>query len=104
MAKRPAGACDGRKNTSNGRRIMKRTTLSLLALSSLICGMGGLGCVGVRSASAPSEGIMEVSEPAYIVEGGYPPGCYYVGDNVWWGGRSYTKQVFKQTIVQNNIR
>jgi hypothetical protein len=65
------------------------------------------GCV--VTAEPATYGTVVYSDPppdqrVYIYDPGYPPGCYYYGDEVYYEGRAYPRDVFVERVVNVNIR
>ncbi len=64
------------------------------------------GCIVTAEPVAP--GVVVTAEPppdqrVYIYDPGYPPGCYYYGDDVYYEGRAYRRDVFVNRVVNVNI-
>ena len=72
----------------------------------LLAGLSA-GCIVTAEPVAPSVEVAAEPPPdqrVYIYDPGYPPGCYYYGDDVYYEGRAYRRDVFVSHVVNVNIR
>jgi len=88
---------------------MKRKLIIGLKLASMLMApllaVNGCQVTPQRDASVATDpDVVAVDEPDYIIDVGYPPGCYYEGEQIVWLGHRYDKTVFRETVVENNIR
>ncbi|HEY8667937.1 MAG TPA: hypothetical protein VIL86_14835 [Tepidisphaeraceae bacterium] len=65
------------------------------------------GCIYPAPRTEVREVVVDEPPPVervYIVDRGYPPGCYEYGGTIWYEGRRYRREVFVTKVVNVNIQ
>ena len=59
-------------------------------------------CLSLTGCEIGELNLEEGERPDYILDSGYPPGCYNKGEKIVYEDREYDRKVFKETIVREN--